>query len=481
MGESLAIMHNAPPAPRHPAAFAEPEPRRAALLGRSALELAAAIRAGEVSSAELVELFLARIERFEGPETPLGAIVHRLPERARRAAAAADRRRAKARDPAALPPFHGVPVAVKDLHMLFGAPVRMGSRAFRHLYAPYDDVTVRALRRAGFVILGKTSTSELALLPVVETDIHPPTRNPWAPAHTSGGSSGGAAAAVAAGLLPISPGSDGGGSIRIPAAACGLVGFKPGRGVVPNPHGGPDIFGMSAIGPIAHTVEDAAALGDALRGIAPEAPDAWLASCRRAPPPSLRVALMLESPLDVPTEPERATAARLAAALLEEAGHVVRPLPRVPTDLDEFLPIYQRLFARIPVLFPGKLQPMTRWFREEGHRYTDAAALEAHRRLTARATALQGDIDLLISPTSPVAPPRVGAYDHLPPKEAFTALAAMGAFTAAWNVTGQPAATVPWGFDAAGLPMGVQITGRSGQDAQVLSVARWLNARRPQG
>jgi amidase len=467
------------PAPRLPPSFAESDPRRADLLGRSALGLAAAVRAGEITSAELVELFLSRIERFEGGPTPLGAFVHRLDARARRAAAAADRLRARTRDTATLPPFLGVPIGVKDLHMLFGAPVRMGSRAYRHLYAPFDDLTVRALRRAGFVILGKTSTSELALLPVVETDIHPPTRNPWALEHTSGGSSGGAAAAVAAGLLPVSPGSDGAGSIRIPASTCGLVGFKPGRGAVPNPHAGPDPGGMTAIGPIAHTVEDAAALGDALRGVAPDDPRSWLAACRQSPPPGLRVALMVESPLDVPTTPERAAAARDVAERLAEAGHAVREQPRVPTDLEEFLPVYQRVFARIPVLFPGKLQPMTRWFRDEGRRYTDAFALDTQARLAARATALQGDVDLLISPTSPVTPPRIGAYDHLPPREMFTALAAMGAFTAAWNVTGQPAATVPWGFDAAGLPIGVQITGRLGQDAQVLSVARWLNARRP--
>jgi amidase len=355
----------------------------------------------------------------------------------------------------------------------------MGSRAYRHLYAPFDDLTVRALRRAGFVILGKTSTSELALLPVVETDIHPPTRNPWAPAHTSGGSSGGAAAAVAAGLLPVSPGSDGGGSIRIPSATCGLVGFKPGRGVVPNPHKGPDIYGMAAIGPIAHTVDDAAALGDVLCGRSPDAPDAWLTACRRTLPRGLRVSLMLDSPLPVPTDPVRADAARAAAAVLERAGHAVRPQPRVPTELEEFLPIYQHLFTRIPVLFPSKLQPLTRWFREEGRRYTDAFTLDVQRRLAARAAVLQGDIDILISPTMPIPPPRVGAYGHLPPREMFEALAPMGAFTAAWNVTGQPAATVPWGFDENGLPIGVQVTGLAGRDALVLTVARWLHARAP--
>lgn len=455
-----------------PPEFSEPASPRAEWLNLSALAQAEAVRRGEFTSAALVDLYLDRIERLDGQ---LGAFVHVQAERARRDAARKDRERASGK---ALPPFHGLPIAVKDLHLLRFAPARFGSRAWRFIRSPVDDLTVRALRRAGFVIVGKTSTSELALMPFVETDIHPPTRNPWNLKRISGGSSGGAAAAVAARLLPLSPGSDGGGSVRIPASLCGLVGFKPSRGVIPNPHAPVDFLGMTAIGALTRSVDDAAALCDVLCGRAPLTSGSWLSTIRQPPDRTvaqgLNIALWLDSPLEGPVATSHAAATRAAADRLTALGHRITRVPRIPVTLDEFLPIYQRLFTKTPVLFESKLQPVTAWFRREGRRYSDEDARASMARLVERTELAIREFDLVLCPTIPVATPTVGEFAHLGPEAMFRAAAPLGAFTAAWNITGRPALTLPWGRDADGLPIGVQFVGQRGADLQVLGLARAL-------
>ncbi len=439
-------------------------------LEASALELARRVRAGELTSEALVAFYLERISRLDGR---YAAFVSVQAERALAEARKKDRRGRGGK----LPPFHGVPIAVKDLHMLRGTRTGMGSRAFQWFYSPVDDATVRALRRAGFVIVGKTSTSELALLPIVEPDTHAPTRNPWDPQRTAGGSSGGAGAAVAAGLLPLAPGSDGAGSIRIPSAVCGLVGLKPTRGRIPNPHATFDRFGMSAVGPMARNVDDAAALMDVLLGGDPRVDGSVLARVR-GPLPRLKVGLLLQPPIgDV--DPHLAAAAEDAARALEAQGHEVTRLEATLGTLDEFLPIYQRLLADIPVLFERRLQPVTRWFRAEGRRCTRERAMGAFRSLSARVNAAVAGQDVVLTPTLPILPPRVGEFRDLAPAEHFRACAAMGAFTAASNLSGAPAATVPWALSAEGLPLGLQLIGRAGDDERVLQLARELEGLRP--
>jgi amidase len=193
--------------------------RDAEILRKSAIEQGGLIRSRALSSEELTEIYLNRIAELD---PGLNAFVQVLGDEALRAARKADRDKP--------PPgarFHGVPIGIKDLNAVRGSFMRMGSVAFSRFLSPADDLVVARLRRAGFIILGKTSTPELGALPVTEPDTHPPTRNPWDRNVTPGGSSGGSAAAVAADMLPIAQGSDGGGSIRIPAALCGLVGYKP--------------------------------------------------------------------------------------------------------------------------------------------------------------------------------------------------------------------------------------------------------------
>lgn len=435
------------------------------LLSLTALEQAALVREGSVTSQALVDLYLARIRRLD-PQ--VGAFVSVLEPAARRDAELADRARRANRK---LGAFHGVPTAMKDLHLVRGTFTRMGSRAWRYFLSPVDDATTRSVRRAGFVITGKTTTSELGLMPIVETDIHPPTRNPWNLAHTAGGSSGGAGAAVAAGLLPIAPGSDGAGSVRIPSTLCGLVGMKPSRGLVPHSFKGVDVFEMASVGPMARTVDDAAALLDVLceREVG-EAGSHLVAA--REPVRRLRIGLLLEPPMG---ETHVTIAARVqdVAASLRSLGHTVVEVAPARAALDEFLPIYQDFQSRVPALLEWKLQPVTRWFRAEGRGPARAVSRARFDELSRRVLGQLDGVDVLVSPTVPVLPPKVGEFAQLPPREQFCAAAPLGAFTAAWNLSGLPAITLPCGR-VEGFPIGVQLVGRLGTDGGLLALAREL-------
>lgn len=448
---------------------------RTDILDQSALEQARLIAAGEVSSEEVVRGYLARIDRANAQ---LSAFTQVLASSALRDARRRDRARAKlARD--SRPPFFGVPVAVKDLNFAKGSFTRMGSRGWRWVYTPFDDLTVARLRQAGFVVLGKTATSEFGAMPVTEPDIHQPTRNPWDLRLTAGGSSGGAASALAAGLVPIVQGSDGAGSIRIPSAFCHLYGIKPSRGRVPDAYGRPDRTSLATVGPIARTVEDAAALLDVMAGICvgtphwapiPPSPFAQAALER---PPTLRVRFTTASPL-VETHPEIDRAVRRVVALLAEQGHHVEEAGPPSGELEEFLPIWQFMVAQVPILRPKMLQPVTAWLRDAGRRLELRAVLARQTELERRVLEWFGEVDLWVTPTVAVPPPPVGAWSALPPAEAFRRAATLGAFTALFNITGQPAANIPAGFSQEGWPIGVQLAGRPLHDATVLAASRQL-------
>lgn len=447
------------------------------LLELPALEQARLIARRDISSEELTRLYLSRIERLN---SRLQAFVQVWPEAAIKSAREKD---ATVRAGGSLPAFHGVPMGIKDLNLVRGRVTRFGSRAVA-IPSPVDCRTTSALRRAGFVLVGKTSTSELGALPVTEPGNHPPTRNPWDPARAAGGSSGGAASAVAAAMLPLAHASDGGGSIRIPSALNHLFGIKPSRGRVPNAYWLPDRNILYTCGPIARTVDDAAAMLDVLSGLDVGRPH-WLpppplrfASLCREEPAGLRVGLVLENPL-ARVHPRIQEATLAVARLLEEMGHRVEERRPPNTSVEEFLPVWAYQVAQAPVFFRHRLQPVTRWLRDSGNKLRGAQVLAIQERITRELMAMMDGVDILLSPTVGVPTPEVGAFRGLPPPEAFMAASALGVFTAPANVTGAPAANIPAGLMDDRWPVGVQVSARPGEDARVLSVSRALQAAIP--
>jgi amidase len=431
----------------------------------SATTLSAMVRRGEVSVLELTDAFLARIARRN---EALQAFVHVAGFRARRTA----RRLDDARRRGALPtsPLSGLPLGIKDLYPVRLMPVRAGSRSLGPMIAPVDGPNVRRLREAGVVILGKLATSEFGAMPFTEPDIHPPTRNPWDLTTTAGGSSGGTAAAVAAGLVPLGHGSDGGGSIRIPAAMCGLFGFKPSRGALH--HASPtEKLRLATEGPLAHSVDDAVALlqvlatDDRFTGPVP-------------PPRGLRVRVVVESsePALAPVDARMVAATQRVAAALSSLSHHVDGLGPLPLTVDEFLPLWQRTLAWAPTVppFGDRLQPITRWLREAGRRIAEDDARARLARVIATVDAWWGDADVVVCPTVSCLPPKVGSWKHDDPARAFASAIPMAIFTAGFNASGQPAMNIPVRVDGVAGPVGVQVIARRGDDARLIALARQL-------
>jgi amidase len=451
----------------------------AVLLG-PATEQARLLRRRELSALELIDAALTRIAR-DNPR--LWAFVEVHDGRARRAAQAKDREIAQAHRRGrvdALSPFCGVPTAVKDLNFVRGSRTRFGSRSFPRLWSPVDDHTVAQLRRGGFVILGKLATSEFGALPVTEPDIHPPTRNPWQPGFSAGGSSGGSGCAVSSGMIAVAQGSDGAGSIRIPAAFCGIYGLKPSRGRVANAYGAPDRTLLYTCGPFARCVDDAAAMLDVMAGISVGHPH-WLprppasfAELAKRPPTRLRVKLATVSPDGSPVHPEWVAATLAAGELLRAAGHEVVASPMSSGTVDEFIPLYQHMLASVPGAKLSVLQPATRWLVEHGREVPVGQARKIFAALSHRVHAWVGDADLVLTPTVVGPPPAVGAWASLDGEAAFRAAAVYGAFTALFNLSGQPGASVPVGMSTEGFPIGVQVVGRETRDDWVLAVSRQL-------
>jgi amidase len=446
----------------------------------SAVEQARLVRSGEVSSTELVRLYLDRIERLD---PLLNAFVTVCAEEALAAAAAVDSSRGNAA-------FRGVPIGVKDLAATSGIRTTYSSHAYADYVPDFDTAVVRRIRDAGFVIVGKTNTPEFGTVAFTESDLNGVTRNPWNTELTPGGSSGGAAAAVAAGLVPIGHGTDGGGSIRIPASCCGLFGLKPSRGRVSTAPFG-SLEGLSTAGPIARSVEDAAAFLDVIAGYEPgdpwwaPPPDRPFAATTAAPPPSLRVAVTTTPPIETPVDRECLDAVSAAAELFVELGHEVReetPPWREPNLFETFLIIWQVG----PALFPIDDTDMTHLNRElvASARATSAAdyarAVAQLQALARRIVAFWGDADVVVTPTLALPPVPIGwqeavdgAFEQLFRNTEFTP------FTALANFTGLPAMTLPLHWTDADVPVGVQVIGPPAGEALLLSLAAQVEAARP--
>jgi amidase len=435
------------------------------------------IRRGDVSSLELVELYLDRIERLE-PELNAFRLV--MAERARADARQADARRGAGDDR----PLLGVPIAVKDAEDVAGEVTAWGTAAHGGP-AERDNDFVARLRAAGAVILGKTNLPELAIMGSTEGPAFGVTRNPWDTDRTPGGSSGGSGAAVAAGLCAAATGSDGAGSIRIPASCCGLVGLKPQRDrispVAEHWHG------LSVLGFLTRTVADTTLLLDATAARPPEPPYAEAAG---AAPGRLRIALSFKPPFPARVDPEVRAAVQSVAGTLRSLGHEV-------TERD---PEYRRASDSVTVRYlsgiaedaervarPERLQRRTRGFARMGR--LAARMLERARRAeaghAARINELFRDHDVLLTPT--VGRPPVGAaeWEGMSAPRAFPGMVNANPFTAIWNMTGQPAISIPAPPAAGGLPVGAQLIGPPDAERRLLSLAAQLEqelgwpARRP--
>ncbi|MEO9324992.1 amidase [Nocardioides sp. C4-1] len=469
----------------------------------TALEQGDLLARGEISSLELTEHYLERADRLDD----VGAFVRLTPEVARDQARAADRRRVDGRRAG---PLDGVPTAVKDLNLTAGVPTTFGSAAFADHVPEVSDGVVLALEAAGLPMIGKTSTPELGSPCYTEPEGAPAAVTPWDRTRMAGGSSGGAAAATAAGLVPLAQGSDGGGSIRIPASCCGLVGLKPSRGRISGFPLYGDPAGLATAGSIARTVRDTAALLEVMAGHrvgdpswAPPPSESLVAACDRDPG-RLRIARFSTPVITPPTtdspgapvDDEVLLAYERASRLLEDLGHEVVDVP-VPLP-PEAVPVFETCWSVLTAMSPVPperrhlLRPLTRWLSERGHAVSGpefGAAIGAMRRFAAQAIVALDPYDAVLTPTLAQPPLPVGAIrDDADPARDFENQKAFTPWTSAWNVTGLPAISLPlhWTPGPTPLPVGVMLAGRpAGEEAllalaaQVESAAPWHDRRPP--
>lgn len=447
----------------------------------SALEQARLVRERSVSPVELVRAYLDRIDRLDGR---IGSYLTVDVEGALRTAKEKELLAAEGS-----PPFHGVPVSIKDLHNTAGLHTTFGLGCLNGNVPTEDDYVVAQLRRAGFIILGKTNTPALGYGCVTEPSAYFPARNPWNVTRTPGGSSGGAAAALAAGLCAAAHGSDGGGSIRIPAAWCGLVGVKPSRGRISSAPSPSSMTGTS--GPITRTVSDAAAmldvmsgtvLGDAFAAPAPERP--FLEEVR-LDPRRLRVAVSLGSRA---VTPGVAAVLESTRALLAELGHEIIDFDPesewgriIERHIGSMMAVGLRsTVAKLPR--QDDLDPLIGALMQASQRISaDTFAAGMHELGERARTAVSefANFDVLLSPTVAKPPPPIGAHRELGVAELFVCWESYVPFTTMWNWTGQPALSLPMGVDDEGLPVGMQLVGRPNAEATLFRLAGQLEHARP--
>jgi amidase len=461
------------------------------LMFRPAVELAELVRSGEISARELVETSLGRIEELN---PMLNAFVDIDAERALETA--------ESIGPGDERPFAGVPVAIKNNRPVQGLRLTYGCALMEQNMCDYDHNVTRRLKEAGFVIVGTTTLPEYGILPVSEARIFGPTRNPWDLGRTPGGSSGGAAAAVASGMVPVAHGNDGGGSIRIPAACCGLVGLKPSRGRIST---APELGDSSLVvdGMLTRTVADTAAILDVLAGYepgdatwAPPPVEAFAQSAKRVPG-RLRIAMTKLSPIaDAPIDPLCARAVDEAAELLRSLGHEVEEV-EPPWQIDGLSELFGAVFSSyiaLSIAYSGMvagceptandMEPMS-WAifsMIQGVNATQglgaAVQLQAFAR---RLVSFLSPYDALLTPALAERPLPLGTLDTAAPDPmaTFTRSGLFTPFTPVFNATGQPGISLPLFHGEDGLPLGVQLVGRPAGEAGLLGLAAQLEEANP--
>jgi amidase len=459
-----------------------------------AVEVAGAIRRREVSPVEVVDGYLERMDQLDWR---LNAFCHRADDDVRKAASAAADAVVQAASTDDLAPFHGVPLPIKDLLDVAGWPTTHGSAGASKAPAAVSDPVVQRFVEAGFVLMGKTTTSEFGTVPFTESEALGISRNPWDPDRTPGGSSSGAGAAVAAGMAPIAHAADGGGSIRIPASCNGLVGLKPTRGLVTNTTVG--LEGLVTNGVLTRSVADTAAALDVLARHdpaawwSPPAPQTSLAGAMTlASPTRLRIGALVDSPIDgFSVDPACAAAVETTLQTLESVGHHVvdTPLPLTPPDelIAAFTTIWNVGGAGIVLADPDRMEPHNRALRDaaraiDSWAYAEGVMMSQHlsRRIV---EAFVATFDLLVTPTMACLPPPVGALRGSTGDDPLSALRnsyPMALFASLFNVTGQPAISLPIHHDdTTGLPVGVQIVAAPWREDLLLQVSRTLELAHP--
>ena len=449
------------------------------------------VRRREVKPVELVDAAIKRIERLN---PTLNAVVTPMYDLARRAATG----------PLPEGPFAGVPFLLKDLLASYAGVRFTEGSAFLSEYVPdHDSELVARHKRAGLIVVGKTNTPEFGILPTTEPRLFGPTHNPWDVGRTTGGSSGGSAAAVAAGLVPMAHGNDGGGSIRIPASCCGLFGLKPTRGRNPlGPHYG-DIFGgLVAEHAITRSVRDSAALLDATSG--PDVGDPYWAPPPARPflqevgadPGRLRIAFTAQSATGASVHPDCVAAVRDAAALCADLGHEVTEVtPAIDGQVvtQAFMTVWSagcawtvddwaRSTGRTPT--PDLFEPLTWALQEMGRQHSASAyllALQDLQKVSRQVARFFLDYDVWLTPTLAEPPVPLGTFDSPPenPLQGLIRAASFVPFTPICNITGQPAMSVPLYWNAEGLPIGSHFIGRFGDEATLFRLAAQLEQARP--
>lgn len=455
-----------------------------------ALGLAELVRRGQVSAGELLDDAIARVGQVNDE---LNAVVTRMYDEAHAAIGNGLRG-----------PFAGVPFLLKDLRAQYeGVPTTSGSRLMREHVATQDSELVKRYKTAGFVIFGKTNTSEFGCCPSTEGGLFGATRNPWNPEKSAGGSSGGTACAVAARIVPAGHGSDGGGSIRIPASCCGVFGFKPSRGVNPaGPVLGEAWNGLSAEHVLTKSVRDSAAILDVTAGPAPGDPycgptfDMPLLQCLDGPLGKLRVAVQREPASGAPVHSDCIAAVDDAAALLEDLGHLV----------EEARPVYdtERFGAAYPLIIAANVQAAIDEYMEEagvespdglldnviailarmGHESTAAdmaRAVWSMHKVGREVAPFFEEYDVLLSPVVATPPPAIGTLDtSTDDVDAYLgAVFAFIPFTALANMAGTPAMSIPLSWNQSGLPIGVHFGAGFGRDPLLFRLAAQLEQARP--
>ncbi|HLR84480.1 MAG TPA: amidase [Nocardioidaceae bacterium] len=451
----------------------------------SALEISAAYAAGDTDPVEVVDHFLSRVD--EHSDT-YGAFVTVTADQARERARTAAQRLA---DKDGVTPLTGVPTAVKDLNLTAGVRTTFGSAAMESFVPKISDQVVSNIERAGLISLGKTNTPEFGSPCYTEPDVAPPARTPYDTSRSAGGSSGGAGAAVAAGLLPLAQGSDGGGSIRIPASVCGLVGIKPTRGRISSAPMYGDVTGLSTAGTLARTVRDAAALLDVMAG--PASSDAqwaertqepYLDHCERDPG-HLRIGRFAAPVVaDADVDPQVLFAYDQLSERLEDLGHTVDDID--PPVTNAIIPVFETVWAVSATMFAvpedqrSLLRPLSRWLRERGAKTSGPEFAHALLRMNqsgAKVIDTLSPYDAVLTPTLAQLPALVGGIrNDEDPAADFEAQKAFTPFTSLWNVTGMPSISLPTAWSTEGLPIGTMLAGRPGAEHILCALAAQIES-----